>query len=151
MTLVETASVTLHVLVGAIWVGTIVFAVGAVLPLAREGDLNAAPLESIGGTLRWYTRLSAVVILATGLHLIHARHTVDSLIGTGNGHLVLTMFALWLVTVGLVEVGTGRLVDGAGEQKVRAPGRDAGTFLKPAAVTGALTLVVGALLGAPIV
>ena len=150
MPLVETASIALHVLVGAIWVGTIVFAVGAVLPLARDGKLNAAPLESIGGTLRWYTRLSAVVILATGLYLIHARYTVDSLTGTGNGHLVLTMFALWLVTVGLVEAGAGRLVDGAGEQKVREPGREAGKFLKPAAVTGALILVVGALIGAPI-
>lgn len=150
MTLVETASVALHVLVGAIWVGTIVFAVGAVLPLARDGTLNAAPLESIGGTLRWYTRLSAVFILGTGLHLIHARHTVDSLTGTGNGHLVLTMFALWLVTVGLVEAGAGRLVDGAAEQKVREPAREGGKFLKAAAVTGALILVVGALIGAPI-
>lgn len=149
MSLVETASVVVHVLAGAIWVGAVVFAVGGVLPLARDGDVNAAPLESIGATLRWYTRLSAVLVLATGSYLAYVRHTVDSLTGTGDGHLALTMAALWLVTVGLVEAGAGRLVDGAGEQKVREPGREAGRFLKPAAVTGALILVVGALLGTP--
>jgi uncharacterized membrane protein len=146
MSLVDTAAIVVHLLVGAVWVGAIAFVVAAVLPLARDGELNAAPLERIAGSLRRTSRVAAVLILATGGHLAGTRYTVESLTGTGNGHLVVTMTGLWLVVTGLVEVGTGRLLDGTAERKVREPARRASRFLRVAALGGALILVVGGLL-----
>lgn len=141
-------SQVLHVLVGGIWVGAIVFVVTGVLPAARDGSLNAEPLASVAGHLRKVSRIAAVLILATGGHLAGTRYTAETLTGTGPGHLVLTMAGLWLVVTGLVEVGTGRLLDGAAERKVREPARHATRLLRVAALGGVAILVVAALIGA---
>lgn len=147
MAVLETASLAIHVLVGALWVGAVVFTVAVVLPLARDGELNAAPLEAVAASLRRYSRASAVLLLLTGGHLLWARGYLDgALFASGRGHLVVTMAGLWLVTTGLVEVGTGKLLDGTAGRKVREPARDADRLLKAAAVTGALVLVDAAAL-----
>ncbi|PSP79076.1 transporter [Halobacteriales archaeon QS_1_68_20] len=146
MSLVDTASLAVHLLVGAVWAGAIAFVVTGVLPLARDGELNAAPLERIAGSLRRLSRVAAVFILATGGHLAGTRYTAESLTSTGNGHLVLTMAGLWFVVTGLVEVGTGKLLDGTGDKEVREPARRATRFLQAAALGGGLILVVGSLL-----
>lgn len=147
MSVATTASQVVHVLTGALWVGAIVFVVTGVLPVARDGDLNAEPLAAISGSLQRISRIAAVLILATGGHLAGTRYTTESLTGTGNGHLVLTMAGLWLVVTGLVEVGTGRLLDGTGEMKVREPARNATRILQAAALGGTGILVVAGLLG----
>ncbi len=147
MSLVDTASLAVHLLVGGVWVGAIVFVVAGVLPLARDGELNAAPLERIAGSLRRLSRVAAIFILATGGHLAGTRYTVERLTSTGDGHLVLTMMGLWFVVTGLVEVGTGKLLDGTGERKVREPAREAARTLQLAAVGGLTILVVAGLLG----
>lgn len=148
MAVADTISMAVHVLVGGVWVGAVTFLVGAVLPLAREGQLNAAPLGALAGTLRTITRASAVVILLTGLHLAAAGYDADSLTGTGPGHYVLTMAVLWLVATGLTEAGLGTLVDGAGDDKVREPATEATRPLQAAAVAGGLVLLTaGALVG----
>lgn len=146
MSIGTTVSLAVHLVTGAVWVGAIVFTVSAVLPAAREGDLNAAPLGAMASTLRNYSRAAAVLLVLTGGHLAATKYTAESLTGSGRGHLVLTMLGLWFVTTGLVEVGSGKLVDGADEMKVREPAREAGRFLQVAALLGALILVVGALL-----
>jgi uncharacterized membrane protein len=140
-------SLAVHVLVGAVWVGAVVFTVGAVLPVAREGRLNADPLGAIAERLRTVTRASAVLLLLTGGHLLWARGYLDgALFSSGAGHLVVTMAILWLVATGLTEVGAARLVDGTDDDKVREPAREATRLLQAAGVTGALILVDAAAL-----
>lgn len=144
---VTLVSLAVHVLVGAVWVGAVAFTVGGVLPVAREGRMNAEPLGAIAGRLRMLTRASAVLLLLTGGHLLWARgYLGGSLFEAPAGHLVVTMFVLWLVATGLTEAGTGKLVDGADDDKVREPARQATRLLQAAAVTGALVLVDAAAL-----
>jgi len=145
MTTATTASYAVHMLAGSVWVGAIVFLAVGVLPLGRNGEIDAAPLGRLAGTLQTVSRVGAVFILATGLHLAAVRYGLDGL-SSGNGHLVVTMAGLWFVTTGLVEVGTGKLVDGTDRGKVREPAREATRFLRAAAVGGGLILVVAALL-----
>ena len=146
--MLDIAAVAVHGLVGAVWVGAIVFVVLGVLPTARSGDLNAAPLASVAGRLRSGSRIAAVLILGTGGYLAGTRYTAETLTATGNGHLVLTMAALWFVVTGLVEAGTGRLLDGTDQLKVREPARRATRLLQAAALGGCAILVVAALLSA---
>jgi uncharacterized membrane protein len=146
MSIGTTISLAIHLVTGAVWVGAITFTVSGVLPASKAGDLNAAPLGSMASTLRNYSRVAAVLLLATGAHLGVTRYSAESLTGTGQGHLVLTMIGLWFVTTGLVEVGAGKLVDGADEMKVREPAHDADTILKVAALLGVLILVDAAVL-----
>ena len=142
MAIVDSISVAIHLLTGAVWAGTVTFVVVGVLPAAREGQLNAEPLGAIAGSLRSVSRVAAVLLVLTGGHLLAARgYLGERLYASGDGHLVLTMVGLWLVATGLVEVGTGRLVDGAGDRKVRGPARAATRFLQGAAVLAALVLV----------
>ncbi|RDI70909.1 copper resistance protein CopD [Halopelagius longus] len=144
--LVDTAVTVLHVLTGALWVGSVVFVAGAILPAAVGGSLDAAPLESMSRTLVVGSRGASVVMFLTGGHLAGTRYTVETLTGTGRGHLVLAMLALWLVLAALVEVGNGRLTDGLQEKRVRAPARDALGVFRAAAVVGVLLLVDAGLL-----
>ncbi|MFC6826059.1 copper resistance protein CopD [Halopelagius fulvigenes] len=144
--LVDTAVTVLHVLTGALWVGSVVFVAGAILPAAVGGSLDAAPLESLSRTLVRGSRGASVVMFLTGGHLAGTRYTIETLIGTGRGHLVLAMLALWLALAALVEVGNGRLSDGLQEKRVRAPARDAIGVFRAAAVVGVLLLVDAGLL-----
>lgn len=140
-------SLSVHVLVGAVWVGALAFTVGGVLPLARAGRLNADPLGTIAGRLRTLTRLSAVLLVVTGGHLLVTEgYLGEKLVASGDGHLVIAMVALWLVATGLTEAGLARLIDGAGADKVRAPARRATRLLQAAGVCGGLVLLTAAAL-----
>jgi uncharacterized membrane protein len=146
MALVDTALATVHLLVGALWAGSVVFFAGVVLPAARAGELNAGPLESMGRSLTRGSRLAAVVMFLTGGHLTGTRYTVARLTGTTNGNLVVAMLLLWLVLTALVEVGSSRLRDGVSQRKVREPAANALGFFRGAAVVGVLLfLTAGAL------
>lgn len=148
MASIDTVVVVTHLIFAGVWTGSVVFVALWVVPLAREGGLDAAPLGSLAGGLRRVSRISALVLFLTGGHLAGTRYTVDSLIGSTGGWLVLCMLVLWLLLIALVEVGVGRLADGAAERKVREPARAArGPLLAAAAVAVAL-LVDGGLLTA---
>ena len=146
----DTAMTTVHVLVGALWVGSVVFVTGAVLPAATDGALDAAPLATIADRLVYLSRGASVVTLLTGGHLAATGYTVAALTGTARGHLVLAMVALWLVFTALVEVGRSRLVEGLREKRVRAPAAAATGTFRVAAVVGVLLLVDAGLLSAGI-
>ena len=87
----------------------------------------------------------------TGGHLAGTGYTIESLTGTGRGHLVLAMLALWLVFTALVEIGRSRLVDGLQEKRVRTPAKSVTTIFRAAAVVGILLLVDAGLLSAGLV
>lgn len=146
MALLETAMYALHLLFGGVWTGAVVFVTLAVLPLARDGSANAAPLASIVARLRNFSRLSALVMLATGGHMAGTGYTVESLTGETRGHLVLGMVVLWLTLIVLVEVGGGKLADGFDRKKVREPAREARPYFLAATVVALLLLLDGGLL-----
>lgn len=145
---VEVTSYVLHSLFAGLWAGSVLFVVLTVLPLAREGDLNAAPLRSVAGRLTWVSRVSALVLLLTGSQMTVTLYTDNSLTGTTGGRLVLGMVAMWLVLAGTVEVGTSRLRDGTEREKVRKPAHEARRLFLVSGLAATLLLVVAGLLSA---
>lgn len=148
MSAVDVAVYAVHMLFAGLWTGSVAFVTLAVLPTARDGTANAAPLVPVVGRLRWITRISALLMLLTGGHMAGTRYTVGSLTGSTRGHLVLAMVALWLILAVLVEIGAGRLADGLDRQKVREPAREARPFLLAATAVAVLLLLdAGVLMG----
>lgn len=139
---------TLHLLVGALWTGSVLFAAAAVLPTARAGEVRPEPLAAVFGRLITLSRVSALVMLLTGGHMAAQLYTFETLTGAARGYLVLGMTLLWLVMAGLVEVGNSRMTDGLDAKKVRSPARDAGRFYRGAGVVALLLLVDAGLLAA---
>jgi hypothetical protein len=146
MSLVNAGTYAVHLLFAGLWTGSVLFASYAVLPLARNGDLNAAPLGTVAGKLQTVSRASALALLLTGGHMAVQRYTVDSLFGSGGGHLVVTMVVLWFLLAGFVEVGAGKLTDGTGKDKVREPARRARRFFQAASAVSVLLLLESGLL-----
>jgi uncharacterized membrane protein len=141
MTLVDAGTYAVHLLFAGLWTGSVLFVWYGVLPVARDGNLNAAPLGAIAGKLERVSRVSALVLLLSGGYMGIRRYTVGTLFGSGGGHLVVTMIVLWVVLAGLVEVGTGKLTDGTDREKVREPAREAGRFFQAASLVAVLLLV----------
>ena len=147
----DTVIPTVHILVGALWVGSVAFVAGVTVPAVTDGPLDAAPVETIADRLVSPPRSASVVMLLTGGYLTVPGYTIASLTGTARGHLVLGMLALWFVFTALVEIGRGRLVDGLREKRVRAPASAATGVFRAAAVVGTLLLVDAGLLSSGIV
>jgi hypothetical protein len=148
MTFVDAAIYATHLVFAGLWSGAVLFTSYAVIPTALNGDLRAGALETMVGKLQTVSRASALLLLLTGGHLAATRYTSESLFGTGRGHLVLTMVALWFTLAALVEIGASKLTDGTAQQKVRQPAADARPFLLGASLVAVLLLVdAGAILG----
>ncbi|MFC6987998.1 transporter [Haloplanus sp. GCM10025708] len=146
MAAIDTAVATIHLLFAGLWAGSVVFVALAVLPTATAGELNVDPLRTMASWLRTVSRASSLVLFLTGGHLAGAQYTVESLVGTTYGNLVIGMVALWLLLTGLVEAGTGRLLSGLDERKVRSPARSALPFFRAAALVACSLLVVGGII-----
>ncbi|PSQ41697.1 transporter [Halobacteriales archaeon SW_5_68_122] len=146
---VDTAMYTVHTAFAALWSGSVLFVVAAVLPLAMDADVSPAAFGSVVSKLQWVTRVSALLMLLTGGHLAGTGYTVESLTGSPRGYLVLTMVALWLGLAATVEVGSARAQRGVDDRKIREPARDARPFYLAAAVLAVGLLVVSGLLGMP--
>lgn len=145
---IEVAAYGLHSLFAGLWAGSVLFVTIAIVPLGRESDINAAPLNAVAGSLRTVSRVSALVLILTGSHMAASVYTSDTLTGTTSGYLVLGMVALWVVLIGSVEIGTGRLLDGTDRTKVREPARSARPILLLASAAAVLLLVIAGLLSA---
>ena len=142
------ASYTLHALFAGLWTGSVLFVALAIVPLARDGNLNAAPLSVFAGKLTTISRVSALVLFITGSHMAAVRHTAETLTGRTNGQLVLVMLALWFVLIATVEIGAKKLTDGTERDMVRDPARRARPFFLVAALTAALLLATAGLISA---
>lgn len=145
----ETAVYTLHTAFAAVWAGSVLFVAGAVLPLAIDGDVAPSVFGSVVTRLQWLTRISAVVLFATGGHLAGTLYTADSLTGTTGGSLVLAMLALWVGLAAAVEVGSAKARRGTDASKIREPAREARPFYLLASLFAVGLLVVAGLLGSP--
>jgi len=146
---VDTAMYTVHTAFAALWSGSVLFVVAAVLPLAMNADVSPEAFGSVVSKLQWVTRVSALLMLLTGGHLAGTGYTVESLTGSPRGYLVLTMVALWLGLAATVEIGSARAQRGVDDEKIREPARDARPFYLTAAVLAVGLLVVSGLLGMP--
>lgn len=148
METVEVASYTVHTLFAGLWTGAVLFVTLAILPVARDGMLNASPLHAIAGKLKTISRVSALALLATGSHMAAVQHTSTTLFETQGGWLVLSMVGLWLFLMAAVEIGAKKLTDGTGRDKVREPAHEARLTFLVASALAALLLVNAGLLSA---
>ncbi|SDJ80734.1 hypothetical protein SAMN05216226_109162 [Halovenus aranensis] len=145
---VEVAAWVAHSLFSGVWTGSVLFLALAVLPLARDGSLNAAPLESLVGKVKTISRVSALAMLLTGGHMAGTKYTSESLFETESGWLVLTMVTFWFLLMATVEVGGSKLIDGTERDKVREPAAAARPFLLTASVCAVALLVTAGLISA---
>ncbi|MFQ3320840.1 MAG: hypothetical protein ACI80F_002930, partial [Natronomonas sp.] len=88
---VDTVMYTIHTAFASLWVGSVLFVVAAVLPLAMSGDIAPKAFGGVVSKLQWVTRISALLMFITGGHLAGTLYTAESLTGSGQGYLVLTM------------------------------------------------------------
>lgn len=150
---VNTTMWVLHVVFSGLWTGSILFVVGFVMPAAYRGDIGVDLLGSALSKLQSLTRISAVVFLVTGGYLTVRLYTgypptVDALLSTSSGRIVLWMFILWVVVTGLVEAGASKVHDGLEDHKLREPARNARRSFQAAAVGTIFLLITGGLLAA---
>ncbi|PSQ15677.1 hypothetical protein BRD00_13530 [Halobacteriales archaeon QS_8_69_26] len=141
MSLVESAIRTVHLVFAAAWVGGVLFVTLAVLPLAREAELDPDPVSAMTGRLVWISRISALVLLLTGGHMAAAGYTADGLLETTAGNLVLGMVVLWLGLAGLVEVASSRMREQLDQGYLREPARDYLPWFRVASLVGIALLV----------
>lgn len=146
MATADLVSAVLHLLFAGLWTGAVVFVAWTVLPLARAGDVQPGPVESVVGRLRTLSRASALVLFLTGGHMAGTGYTVESLTGTTRGHLVLAMVALWFVLMALVEFAAGRFLGGLDDGKLREPAVAVTRPFQAAALVALALLVVAGLL-----
>jgi len=143
---VSTAVRTVHLVFAATWVGSVLFVTFGVLPLARDGELDADPTRRILVRLTNVSRLCALVLLLTGGHMAATAYGVDGLTGTTAGYLVVAMVVLWLALAGLIEVAAARMTDEFREKMVRSPARDYLPWFYAASTIAVLLLLdVGAI------
>jgi hypothetical protein len=139
----------LHMIFAAALTGSVLYVALFVNPAAVTGDIGNEAFARVTSGLTTVTRASAVVLLLTGGHQAGTLYTFETLLGTGRGHLVVTMLVLWVAMTGLVEVAGSKLRDGLDAGKLREPAREARPFLRGAAVLAVLLLVDAGLLAAP--
>lgn len=149
MSLINPVMWSIHVGFAILWTGSVLFVTAAVIPLAIRGDIGADALGYLVGRLRWITRIAAVAFVASGGHMAGNVYTVETLTGTGSGHLVLTMIVLWVLITGLVEAAGGKLTRGLDEGKLREPARNAKPFFYGAAALSVVLIVTAGLLANP--
>jgi len=146
---IEVTAYVLHSVFAGLWTGSVLFVTLGVVPLAKNGECNAGPLEAVTGSLTTITRASALLLLLTGAYMGLARsYTVDSLTNSVEGYLVVSMVVLWFLLTGLVEVGTSKIRDGTDRDKVREPARESWPFLAVASILAVLLLVSSGALAA---
>ncbi len=148
MSIVHAVMWSLHIGFAVLWTGSVLFVSIAVVPPATRGDVGRELLASVVGRLRWITRIGALAFVATGGHMAGQLYTVDTLTSTDDGHLVLTMIALWFGITGLVEVGGSKAVAGL-DGDVAAAAAAAKPFLYAAAGLSVPLIVTAGLLANP--
>jgi len=137
------AARVVHVVFGAAWTGSTLAVALFVVPAARRGVLDAAPVEWIADRFTKLSVASVVAMLLTGGHLAGNLYTFESLAGSSRGHLVVGMTSLWLVLAGLSHVATSRLTAG---DDVQSAADGAAPWFGAAAVVSVAVLVLAGLL-----
>lgn len=146
MSVIDTAMRVGHVLFAALWTGASLFMAAGVVPAARDGRVGADAIEWIARRFTYLTIGSVLVLFVTGGHLAGTLYTFESLTGSGRGHLVLTMIALWLALAVLLHFGTRKLLAGAREGELDVGVDASRPWFLASGVGAVLVLVVAGLL-----
>lgn len=144
MSMHETALVVLHLLFAGLWAGAVAFTAYGVIPTLGTGGADPSALRGFLNRLTRVSRASAIVLLLTGGAMAGEGYGGGRLLGSTDGHLVISMVVLWAVLAALVEVGASRVDDGLDVSGSVGP--DAARLFRVAAGVGILLLVVGGLL-----
>ncbi|GAB3682523.1 hypothetical protein GCM10028857_08560 [Salinarchaeum chitinilyticum] len=155
MSTLDSVATVLHVLFGGLWIGSVVFVALGVLPLGRDAEIDPQPLATIVDRVLTLSRVAALVMLATGGHVLYhvtlgGEISAEPLTSSGRGHLLLTMIVLWLGVIATVEIGSSKLSDGLEAGKLREPSRDALPWFRVGALCGVAVLTIGGMLSAGI-
>lgn len=145
---IDVTAYVLHSVFAGLWTGSVLFLGYGVLPAARDGGLDAASLHAVAGKLKRISRISAVVLLGTGVYMVLARYPSTQLLESTDGYLVVSMLVLWVLLMGAVEMGAARLTSGTGRDKVREPARESRSAFLVAVVLALLLLANAGLLSA---
>lgn len=145
---INTAMVAIHLIFGAVWVGSIAFFTFGVLPLARDGNLERQSFRAMIGRIVWISRISALAMLVSGSHLMGTREYFDTdvLLETSPGLAVLVMILLWLSLIVIVELSTRRMKSDVDANLIRQPAKAGLSWFYAATVIGVLLFVDGAIL-----
>lgn len=139
-----TVARVVHAVFGAAWTGSTLAVALFVVPAARSGVLDAAPVEWIADRFTKLSVASVLVMFLSGGHLAGNLYTFEALAESSRGHLVVGMTGLWLVLAGLAHVATSRLTaDGV---DVAAAADDATPWFGAAGVVSVALLVLAGLL-----
>lgn len=141
MSLADAVVAGLHLVFGAVWAGSVLFITFAVVPIARDGLLDSEPLARLTDRFKLIARSGATVTLLTGAHQAVTMYSVDGLLETTRGHLIVAMVVLWVALAALSEIGAGKLTDGTEKRKVRTPASEARPFLLAASAVAVLLLL----------
>jgi uncharacterized membrane protein len=143
LSLATQLSYAVHLLFAGLWVGAALFVTWAVVPLAGASDIGVESARSIADKFAWIARAGAVVTLVTGGHMAATVYGSAGLLNTTNGHLVLSMVALWVVLIAVSEVAVSRFTGALDDRKVRTAAADSRAFFRVASVAGVGLLLLG--------
>ncbi len=148
MATIDTAMVAVHLIFGAIWVGSVTFTTFVILPLARDGDLDRPPLETSLSRLQLISRIGALAMVISGLHLMGTGSYFDTavLLETNRGRAIVAMIVLWFLFITILEISTRRIKSGLGANLLREPARDGLSWFYVATTIGLLLYVIGAMI-----
>ena len=146
MSVVDAVAYSTHLLFAGLWTGSVLFVAWGLLPLGLNGDVRPGPLSFALSRFTTVSRASALVLFLSGGHMAGTGYTVESLLGSQRGYLVVAMVVLWFVLAALVEVGGARMRRGLDAEKVRTPARDARPFFYAGSVVALLLLLDAGLL-----
>ncbi len=140
-----------HTLFASLWIGSVLFFIGAVLPTAAAGSVSVEMMSMLTTRLAWLTRISALVFVATGGHLAGTAYTAGSLFGTPRGQLVVAMVILWFVLTGLIEISVKRFDRVAQREGISSAVTETRGLFVVAAAVAVLLLIDAGLLTANVV
>lgn len=147
MTALTTVVTLVHQASAALWIGSVVFVTAVVLPAARTGGVQAPALDRILRRFVYATILFSTASVLSGGYMAASSYGVADLLGTGRGHLVLTMTVLWLVFTAVSHVGASRLRRALGRGVVRSAVAEHSRWFYAASTIAIVLLVVISLLG----
>lgn len=148
MATIDTVMIAIHLIFGAMWVGSVAFVTFTILPLARDGDLERVPFERMMDKVLLVSRVSALAMVISGTHMMGTGNYFDTevLLESTRGQSVLAMFILWFVLIVIIEISTRRIKSGLGANLLREPARDGLAWFYTATLVGILLFLIGSLL-----
>ena len=119
VTIPAIASATVHAVAAGVWIGGLAILVFAVAPVLRRGAPSAEVATWILRGFAPFAITSAVALLASGLVMAErVILTVDGLLVSDYGHLLIAKVALGVIVAGLGALNASRLHPAAGRLSI---------------------------------